>query len=1305
MKTEKVKSRNSIGWIAIVGTLILLYASYFLLYIPKQELQVQERGFRILEEYAKNIHIKRDYYQNHLKNYGGLYAMRADTNSFFGNKNGTNVQDKGVFLKAIKDLNKLIKLDSNAVFDNTKSIAEYRYKNSGEIVFNLEHKSLKADKLLQFNGKKISPLDTVKKNTAIVPFEIVMKNLKFDGLFENIALIDSEKVIYNSNGDVLSSITNFKAIGDTIAKTQGGIMLKLKIKGVDNQVLVLPFRLLGDNFYLAGFISNKHFIKKTRIIDSQLLTIISGVLLMMLIGMPILKIVFLGRKERLNVRDVYWSTNSMVLGISILILLFIGTMKYYVVDPEIAEGRVNDISKLLTERVDSDFGQLYALCDSVAEIKKHKNKGFWKDINGLIEDSSNKYFNIQDSTFEKKDSLFPFNEIIFMNEYGKAVKAVTKTAFTNLVELDLSSRDYFKRLNEEGHGWSLKSNNFEAYFIESVKSYNTGNKETAVSFRLKDKIIINSDSIPYLAITSHLPSLYDQVLPPDVAFMIINEEGKVLFHSDESKNLQENFLTEIKYHSKIISAVKYRTSETVRTTYNEKKSLAKIVPLQGKPLYHVTLLDFQHSGTYNTRVYLFTFYFILFTYLCVFLGMQIMKWSGPRESFLKSKNWSFDWLVYQTDKKNDYTFLFHIQAALILFQILSMFVIKAPVSMLFYHIIFIAYTSYAAYAVLNKNQSQFTKNLILGITVLLILLFSLLGNNSWIYGVLLLIALSLFTILIQKRPVITILSDKLHFAYLTYMLLWLCSIAVVPTISYYSSIKLQEKVLAKRGEMMYMAENNLALEGHSHDGKLNIWRRLANGNGIDSLKIYSTDQSKIGMHNRKNDRPSQQEATKYPNAEVMYRLLPGQISSDGYLMSLQDSMNIHRDWFFDNGTLTYSKTGVEGFVNIRSKELGRMINSSGVFYSRDNGMGIFSWILYFILPVILLGILIWSTFKYQATYLLNTILDGWERPRTPAFNDLVSDIEIQKIMLISFDGSQMFDQLKRKKRGIEPKHISADDFLYKKQNIASLLFNRQQFIWIYGFENYLLDYNGGDLLLSRIRELKTARCTVIFEMPYDIDFIKEYFEEYITDFKVEKDEEIKILAYMRGLNQELKDFYRYTNSIEHENIIQDLKVARRKIDTSQNNEDERLLAIAHLMKMRYRYIWNNLSRIEKLILFDIADDGMLNFKNKFLVNRLKMKGLLRIEPRPEVFDKSFQYFLKYAIKEEETTQLEYNLSKQGKWRNTKYMLLLLLVPLVAFMFISQGFSIEKIVGILSGVLALFAGAMRVTNTSLFNKFK
>ncbi len=149
------------------------------------------------------------------------------------------------------------------------------------------------------------------------------------------------------------------------------------------------------------------------------------------------------------------------------------------------------------------------------------------------------------------------------------------------------------------------------------------------------------------------------------------------------------------------------------------------------------------------------------------------------------------------------------------------------------------------------------------------------------------------------------------------------------------------------------------------------------------------------------------------------------------------------------------------------------------------------------------------------------------------------------------------------------------------------------------------------------------------------------------------------------------------------------------------DEESRILADAHIMKLYYGYIWNNLSRMEKLILFDLADDGMLNFKNRFLINRLKSKGLIELEPYPSIFTPGFQYFLKYSIDPDETTLLEQKLSKEGKWRNTRYLILLLLIPLAAFVFISQGTSIEKVIGILTGVLALFSGAMRIMDSSLF----
>ena len=63
--------------------------------------------------------------------------------------------------------------------------------------------------------------------------------------------------------------------------------------------------------------------------------------------------------------------------------------------------------------------------------------------------------------------------------------------------------------------------------------------------------------------------------------------------------------------------------------------------------------------------------------------------------------------------------------------------------------------------------------------------------------------------------------------------------------------------------------------------------------------------------------------------------------------------------------------------------------------------------------------------------------------------------------------------------------------------------------------------------------------------------------------------------------------------------------------------------------------------------------------------------------------------------------LENKLNKQGKWRNTQYLILLVLIPIAGFVFIAQGTSVEKVIGIFTGVLALFSGVMRLMDSSTF----
>ncbi|MEN8116791.1 MAG: hypothetical protein ABFS16_07415 [Bacteroidota bacterium] len=1306
MRTEKLKSTNYLGWILIITVLILLYSSYFLLYIPQQKTLVRERGFRILEEYAQNIHEKKDYYQNHLKNYDVLYAFKDDTTNFFREiqkKDSSKYKDnKKEILRALNGLEKTIKLSNSYKYDsitrenNLKKISYYESGAGGKVVFNLAHNEFSEKQEIEISeGITLKPFDEIKNDIAFIPVSTLMQNLKFDGLFENIAFLDSEHVIYNTNGNVVNSITNFSVLRDSILKTQGGLMQIVEIHGAENHVMFLPVNFLDQEFFLAGFISDRQFSKKTRTINSQLLTIITGILLLILVGMPVLKIVFISHKERLNVRDVNGATISLIFGLSILLLLFIGTMKYYVVDRNTASHRLETISDTLLQNIESDFEELYSLCDTVASCISIENSGFWKDISEFIDDEHKSYITIPDSTLDKNETIFPFNEIIFMNKSGTAVKAVTKTPFTNLYKLDLSSRNYYQKL-DQGKSWTWNENNFNGYYIESIKSYNTGNKETAISFGLNQQQNLGKEKAFYMAITSHIPSLYDQILPEDVAFVVINRDGKVLFHSEESKNLHENFLVESNNHPRITGAIKYRTTETVRINYNERTWLARIVPMHEKPFYHVTLLNLQYTDNKNTRIYLFTFYFLFFTFICTVLGIQIIKWTGPEKKFIKSKIWSFNWLIFRNDKHGEYKKLFYIHFAVIGCQILSLFIIKSPVAMLVYQLIFIAFASYASFIVLKENPSPVTKNILKIVILILLIALGSLNFSGLLTVGLILVILILFNkigLAGSKNQFNKIFTIKQ--TYQAFMFIWLAGLTIVPVVGYYQSIKLQEEILATRSEMVFEATQNLMLKNEHEEEDNDKWFQRINGSNIDYLKIKVVD-NQINCEDKKS---YLRKILDYNRADFVYNMLPCPLTKDEYLMALLKNKNVKCEWQFADSMLKYLEPDSKGMVMVESANLNRMQNSPGVITAGINNMGL-KLILYFILPVLLLIILIWSTFRYLADFVLTTVLAKWDKPVIPSLRKLIERKSEKRIILISFDGSNYYRIFKRlfKSKNIFPYRIHADEFFKEEIKFVD---RTDHPIWITGLEAYLLNFKKADVMLSRLAEInRLAKGHVVLEMPYDIDFIKEYAQEYIADYKVEKEEEIRINDYIRGLSTMLKDYYRYTCTIETQSLSTNLKEVQSLTENINGGSDEgKVLANAHVLKLQYRHIWNCLNQMEKMILFDLADDGMLNFKNKFLINRLVMKGLIKVDPKPEIFDPSFRYFLKYSILQEETQLLERNLSKQGKWKNAKYMLLLLLIPLATFMFISQGASIEKVIGILAGVLALFSGVIRIMDSS------
>lgn len=147
-------------------------------------------------------------------------------------------------------------------------------------------------------------------------------------------------------------------------------------------------------------------------------------------------------------------------------------------------------------------------------------------------------------------------------------------------------------------------------------------------------------------------------------------------------------------------------------------------------------------------------------------------------------------------------------------------------------------------------------------------------------------------------------------------------------------------------------------------------------------------------------------------------------------------------------------------------------------------------------------------------------------------------------------------------------------------------------------------------------------------------------------------EECRCGLFLQNIAQELYD---YVDANPHEHITQ----------------DEIILKVQELAYSYYQTIWHTLSREERYVLFDLAQDGLVNSKNIDTISRLMSKGLIRSGNQPHLMNKSFRNFILCAILPEEFDQLEHDARTKGSWSNLRTPLMVMVAAMVLFIFKTQ----------------------------------
>jgi hypothetical protein len=133
-------------------------------------------------------------------------------------------------------------------------------------------------------------------------------------------------------------------------------------------------------------------------------------------------------------------------------------------------------------------------------------------------------------------------------------------------------------------------------------------------------------------------------MPLGYSFAVIDNRGNVLYHSDKTRNLNENLSDEFSNGGRLMSSIVAHTKDVFITDYYGKEYNTRVEPMTGLPYYIVILSDSAYKETKDTEIYSFTISMFLLLFLYFVIEAVAVVFFSANRSFLTRRGFIIDWI-------------------------------------------------------------------------------------------------------------------------------------------------------------------------------------------------------------------------------------------------------------------------------------------------------------------------------------------------------------------------------------------------------------------------------------------------------------------------------------------------------------------------------------------------------------------------------------------------------------------------------------------------------------------------------------
>ncbi len=616
---KRLQKRNKITVLLTLLAVVFLGAVYVFIYIPNNEQKLQAQRFRSLQNINKNIHEK-------------IVNSVALLNNLLK-------PDAGVAY--INHLNKLSKDN----FQIGIPVADGYPPQTTDTITDGGYNIITNDRSKELMIQVFKKTRNTGGDTSTYTREMKFTYQQF---FSPLLPKDvfTHYVVFKNAHPVYGTLPFNSDLRDTVFEKDNKIVSSsvrnYSISGIDYKLFLQPVGFIAENEWaVAGLLSNNRYQQERNQLPSNVILLMVTILLTLIVSFPLIKLYQMGSKDRLTFAD---GIASIIVAMLLMSLLFFILFKH---NTQLRHNQLKDSKAVLARQIDSAFQNeidtIYKRLHFIDSTVAANDNFFAGYINDTLSAQPESSLQLQLLKIKKDAKI---RQVFWLDNAGNELKNWSSET-EKAPKGNFKERGYVKNVIEQ-KDYFLHSD--KRFYLDQVISWTTGNFTSVLSIPSS----VKKDGAAIVAAAFIMRSLHNPVLPTGYQFAFIDKNGRVLYHSDTTRNLNENLSSEFSKSDWLISNLEAKTVDAFTTGYFGKNHFVLVTPIKRLPYFIVVFSDSSYNETRDTAIYFFTasMLFLLFGFSLLHLVFVFVV--SSKKTFFKKQAYDTAWIGPKISAHGEY---------------------------------------------------------------------------------------------------------------------------------------------------------------------------------------------------------------------------------------------------------------------------------------------------------------------------------------------------------------------------------------------------------------------------------------------------------------------------------------------------------------------------------------------------------------------------------------------------------------------------------------------------------------------------